>query len=234
MTTTVLSIEGWAVGHDQPLIEGLCLQLHAGQRLAVAGPSGLGKTTLLRSFAVLADPMAGQMTHEGKTPQQWGYPAFRQRVMLVAQRPVLGEGSVEHHLRRAFGFAASRGERYDAKQASEWLAALGLRQDVLSQEASKLSVGQQQRVALVRGLLLGPRVLLLDEPTSALDEAAADQVGALLEQLGQQQGLAALIVTHQPQFIERWCDGVVDLASNAVGNSATADGDAKASAGEAL
>ena len=89
------------------LLRGVNLSLQRGEIVALCGPSGLGKTTLLRAIAGLDDAAAGTISLEEKSPDEWTYPAFRRRVMLVEQRPVVFDCSIEENLRRPFHYHAA-------------------------------------------------------------------------------------------------------------------------------
>ncbi len=203
-----------------PLLAGVGLALEPGEAVGVVGPSGSGKTTLLRALALLSDPVRGEVTLRGRGPADWGYPEWRRRVSLVAQRPELLDDTVRQNLARPFGYRTSLGA-FPEERAKRALAELGL-DDRLDQAAPTLSEGQQQRVSLVRALLVEPDVLLLDEPTSALDARAVRAVEALVTRDVSERGAAALVVTHDAEQAERWCDRVVDLARFAAGEGGRA------------
>ena len=192
------------------LLAGLGIDLAPGELLALRGPSGCGKTTLLRAINGLSDALAGTVRLDGEAPADIGWPVFRRRVILVEQRAVLLEGSVRTNLERPFGYH-SAGDGFPHERSLELLQRLGLTGDHLNQEARSLSEGEQQRVSLVRALLVDPSVLLLDEPTSALDESTVTRVEALIRDEAERRGLSALIVTHDRIQAERWCHRTIDL-----------------------
>jgi len=213
----LLSCRGLAVAPgERTLLAGLDLDLHAGDLVGLRGPSGGGKTSLLRAICGLDDPAAGTVSLEGATPAETGWPCFRRRVALVAQEPLLPAGTVGAALSRPFAFQACREAAFDPARARATLAEIFDAPPDLDADAGVLSVGERQRVALVRALLLDARVLLLDEPTSALDPAAASQVEDAVRRRAA-NGLAALIVSHDPVQAERWCDRVIDLTFHAEG-----------------
>ena len=133
---------------------------------AVLGPSGAGKSTLLRLLNRLADPDSGTVRFRGDDVRELDPLELRRRACLVPQLPAPVPGDVEHNV--CFG-AALAGREVDPGGPLE---AAGLDSSYAEREASRLSVGEQQRVMLARALALEPEVLLLDEPTSALDEGA--------------------------------------------------------------
>jgi len=159
---------------------------------------------------MLSDPAHGSVSLDGSSPTALGVPAYRRRVAYLAQRPVLFSGSVEDNLRRPFAHAAVAAA-YDEDAAAALLARLGLDSEELPAEARDLSEGQKQRVALARGLLTHPDVLLLDEPTSGLDAESASEVEGLLAERAERDACAILWVTHDRQQAERACDRIVDL-----------------------
>ncbi len=157
------------------------LDLDAGDCIALSGPSGSGKTLILRSLADL-DPSAGEVTLDGEARDSISAPMWRRRVAYLAAEPGWWADVVGTHFP-------------DRTAARELAAALGLSDEFFDAPVAQVSTGERQRLALVRLLLLAPRIMLLDEPTAALDEAAAARVEAVLaERLA--AGVAILLVTH--------------------------------------
>lgn len=169
----------------------------------VAGPSGSGKSTLLRLLNRLADPSAGRVLLRGADVRERDVLALRREVCLVPQLPALLEGSVEDNLRFAAGLAGREPD------VGRLLDLAGLAAGFAGREASRLSVGEQQRAMLARALALEPEVLLLDEPTSALDEAARGAVEATLLELRGRLRISIVLVTHDLEQARRMADWVV-------------------------
>ncbi|MFE1571420.1 ABC transporter ATP-binding protein [Comamonas odontotermitis] len=168
----------------QSPIAGPCtLDLQAGECLAIMGASGAGKSVLLRLIADL-DPGSGQVLLNGQPRSQFSGPAWRQQVMYLAAEPAWWAESVMAHF-----------PPDSQAQLLQLAAQLGLRHGFIDIPVAQLSTGERQRLALLRGLVRKPQVLLLDEPTAALDEDSILAVEQLLRS-HQQQGLSVVWVTH--------------------------------------
>lgn len=196
---------------DHILLQNINIRLREGEFVALLGPSGCGKTTLLRCVSGLSDPPKGDILFRGDPIPETERPWYRRRVVLVHQNPVLCETTVIQNLRLPFGFKSLQSEPFPRDRAEELLAVFGISARRLEQPALSLSVGQQQRVCLVRALLLQPEVLLLDEPTSSLDEQARASVEKTFVEEARSRKMSALLVTHDQSQARRICDRVVDL-----------------------
>lgn len=171
----------------------------------VWGPSGAGKTTILRLLGRLADPDAGVVRHRGTDVRHLDPLALRRAVVLVPQLPALVASTVEGNV--LYG-PSLQGLDVDVHRA---LALVGLEPAYAAREAASLSVGEQQRVMLARALALDPDVLLLDEPTSALDAASRRAVEATLRHLREEVDVSLVLVTHDRAQAERLADSFVEL-----------------------
>ena len=165
----------------RPGIQAASFDLDRGECLALRGPSGSGKSLLLRALADL-DPSDGRVSLDGEDRFAMTGPDWRRRVTYVAAEPGWWSENLADHF-------------------ADWPAALALAEQLLlspaivEQPLRLLSTGERQRFALIRALQHGPRVLLLDEPTGPLDEAATAAVESLLAEQ-RQQGTSLLWVTH--------------------------------------
>jgi len=177
---------------------------------SIVGPSGSGKSTLLRLLNRLADPDRGTVIYEGRDVRERDPLELRREVSLVPQLPALIDGTVHDNI--AYGPRLA-GHSFDARSCLE-LAGLDPAFEV--RDASKLSVGEQQRVMLARALALDPRVLLLDEPTSALDPAARDAVETTLRGLRDRTSISTVVVTHDMEQSRRLADWVVRVEGGGV------------------
>ncbi len=180
----MLKIRGLA----RPGLAPVDLDLAAGECVAVLGPSGAGKTLLLRAIADL-DPNEGEASLGGEPRSSMSGPAWRRRVGYLAAESGWWADGVGAHFADTSGAAAI-------------IDALGLPADVFAWQVARASTGERQRLALARLLEQAPEVMLLDEPSSGLDAAAAARVeGLIRERLA--AGAAALIATHDPALAER-------------------------------
>lgn len=183
-------------------VDGVSLEVHRGQTLALVGESGSGKTTALRIAMRLEEPTAGRILFDGidVTKLSWAsLRPLRRRFQLVHQNPFASldpRFSVSRLITEpleSFGIG-TRAERIAA--AKHLLDRVGLPQGFLDRRAVELSGGQRQRVAIARALSLEPELLLLDEPVSALDVSVQAQILDLLVELQRDLGLSYLVISH--------------------------------------
>jgi putative ABC transport system ATP-binding protein len=172
----------------------------------VLGPSGSGKSTLLRLLNRLAEPDQGRILFRGEDVRNREPRQLRREVCLVPQLPALVDGTVAENLR----FAASFGGPATV-DPDKILPLAGLDPGYAERDASRLSVGEQQRAMLARALALEPSVLLLDEPTSALDTQAKAAVEGALSDLRERSGISLILVTHDRGQAERLAEHVVSM-----------------------
>lgn len=206
------AIQRSAGGHR--LLHRLSLEIAGGERIALSGPSGAGKTVLLRALALL-DPLdEGEIRLDGQPVEAARVPAFRCRVGYLHQTPALASGTVEANLRLPFALAAHRHRRFERRVALELLGRLGKDERFLDRRRGELSGGEAQIAALVRQLQLEPRILLLDEPTAALDPESAELATRLLRDWQDgSDGRAYLWVTHDAALAGRVAGRSLRLAA---------------------
>ena len=182
------------------VLDGLSVDVPEGTT-AIVGPSGSGKSSLLRLLNRLSEPNRGRVLMRGRDVRDDDVLALRRRVVLVPQLPAPLADTVAGDVR----FAAPDAD------VDSLLSRAGLDPSYADRETGRLSVGEQQRVMLARALALDPEVLLLDEPTSALDAAARDAVEATIESLCAEGGRSIVLVTHDPAQAERMAGHVVRI-----------------------
>ncbi len=169
----------------------------AGRVSIVLGPTGSGKTSLLRLLNRLDDPSSGEIRYMGAPLSSIDVRDLRVEVGMVLQQPFLFEGTVLDNI-----LYGCRLHGMDVDPA-EITALVGIDEAMLRQDVSTLSVGQSQKVSIARAVALRPRVLLLDEPTSGLDPTSTVQVEELVSGLVRALGLTCVFVTHRIEQARR-------------------------------
>jgi putative ABC transport system ATP-binding protein len=193
-------------GLPERVLQNTTLGVTSGEVLSVVGPSGSGKSTLLRLFNRLLEPDSGQVMLAGKDIKTLPPQVLRARISLVAQKPYLFPGTVKDNLRASARFRRVDPPDFESPDVEKLMEMCRVESSWLDRDARKLSVGQQQRICLVRALLGPCQVLLLDEPTSALDRQTAALMAQTFKLLAKEKALAIIIVTHDLQIAELCAD----------------------------
>jgi len=162
------------------LINQLSLKVCPGDRIAIVGPTGSGKSLFLRSLAMLDEIQAGEILFHNATVKDKDLPSYRSQVVYLQQRPVLIEGTVETNLKFALQFETNR-EKDNLSETLNLLSSFDKPDDFLKRPSSALSGGEGQIVALLRALILSPQILLMDEPTSGLDPQSTQQFEQIID-----------------------------------------------------
>lgn len=185
----------------------------------LCGPSGVGKSRLLKSLAGLDCTHIRKRIHESHPEMIRQCP--RGRVVYLSQQPQFTPGSVYENLLLPFKFKSNQGLRYDPELISQLLKEIGLAEDILQKEAARLSGGERQTIALIRGLQLRPRILFLDEPTSALDSVRTANVENLLNHWRTKESCSLVMVTHNMEQKNRLAEKTLSLGFDGVMSSKT-------------
>jgi ABC-type methionine transport system ATPase subunit len=201
MTSTTLS-SAFLLSHVRQIRDGTPvldvpeLVIASASVTALVGPSGAGKTSLLRLLNRLDDPISGEIRYQSKPLTEFPVQQLRRRVGFVFQTPVMFPGTVRDNLCLAFGIGNENREP-DAMKIIEALNLAGLDPALSDRDGEKLSVGQKQRVNIARALMTEPDVLLMDEPTSALDPETAERLMDTVGRLSRENHLTVVMVTHR-------------------------------------
>ncbi len=204
---------------DTWLLREVSLAIQPGDRIAIVGHSGSGKTLLLRALAQLDAVQSGEVHWQSAPVEPVAVPEFRSQVCYLQQRPAMAEGTVETNLQMPFRLGIHRDRSYDGDDAQRLFNQLGRDAGFLRKQSSELSGGELQIASLVRALLLAPRILLLDEPTAALDSVTTQLVETLLAGWVQQapDSRAIVWVTHDLAQAERVADRVLHMEAGCLG-----------------
>jgi tungstate transport system ATP-binding protein len=191
----VIEVQDLVVSRDKRVVLTVGrLSIEAGETLAVIGPNGAGKSTLLQALAGLLQPTAGRILFRGQPARPWADLAYRRRIALVLQEPLLVNASVADNIAAGLRF---RGLPRGAvkRRVDEWLERLGIAH-LRRRPARKLSGGEAQRASLARALALQPELLLLDEPFSALDAPTRARLLDDFQTLLETAHTTTILVTH--------------------------------------
>lgn len=192
-------LEARHIGRRHPdgrqwLLEDVSLEIGPGERLAVVGASGSGKTLLLRALALLDPFDRGEVRWRDRPVRRDEIPAFRRQAVYLHQRPALLEETVEAALRRPFSLRSHRAGRFDRDRVLHWLREFDRDDSFLKKRVPDLSGGEIQITALLRAIQLDPALLLLDEPTAALDSRTTSTTEQLLDRWVEESADARALV----------------------------------------
>jgi D-methionine transport system ATP-binding protein len=207
---------------SQYLLSNISFEVVAGSRLCLIGPSGAGKTSLLRLLNRLSEPSSGTIYLENQDIRKISVIQLRRQVMLVPQEPKLLGMTVQEALTYPLKL-----QHLPQLQIQERLEAcrelLHIPTDWLERTEVQLAVGQRQLVAIARALVIQPKILLLDEPTSALDVGIASRVLNVLTDLAQKNNMSIVMVNHQLDMAQLFCTRVLYLQEGQLLQDSSAD-----------
>ena len=200
------------------VLHNVSLDIRAGERLALVGPSGGGKTTLCNLIPRFYEVTSGRILIDGQDIRHVTLKSLRQDIGIVQQDVYLFSGTVAQNI--AYGKpGATREEIMEAARlagAEKFILALKDGFDTyVGERGVKLSGGQKQRIAIVRALMMQPEVMLFDEPTSALDPEMVGEVLDLMRSLAE-DGMTMAVVTHEMGFAREVADRVVFMSEGAI------------------
>ncbi len=207
---------GFCYRPDMPVLRGIDLAVRAGAKIAVVGPTGAGKSTLVGLLPRFFDPTEGSIEIDGVDLREYSLKSLRSQIALVLQPPLIFPLSVRDNIAYGRPGADDAAIERAARLAhiDERIAALPDGYDtVIGESGVLLSEGEKQRVTIARALLRDAPILILDEPTSALDVATEALVMAGIERLIERR--TTFIIAHRLSTVQR-CDRIIVLQGGAI------------------
>jgi phosphonate transport system ATP-binding protein len=209
-----------------PILKGININITEPGIIAIIGPSGTGKSTLLRCINRLIDPTDGQILFDGADlclAKGSQLRKLRRQVGMVFQEYNLVERLtvIENVLTGRLGYMSAwsawrrKFSQEDINTAFELLDAVGLTEHA-KKRADSLSGGQRQRVGIARAVMQNPRVLLADEPTSSLDPKTAVEIMELLERFSEEKNIPALVNIHDVKLASRFAKRMIGMSDGVV------------------
>ncbi len=213
MNRSILEVShvGRQVG-DKVILQDISFSFEQNKIYTILGPSGSGKSSLLRLFNRLDEPSTGKIIFDGEDIKSYPVCELRKKVGYLFQLPYLFEKTVLDN----FLFVDTETSE---SQVADLLAKAELPKKMIFSSVEKLSVGEKQRVAFARMLLTKPEVLLLDEPTSALDPSITESLERLIQEITIEEKLTTIIVTHSPEQAMRFNQTGILLADGKIAES---------------
>ncbi|MHC4555503.1 MAG: ABC transporter ATP-binding protein, partial [Planctomycetota bacterium] len=181
-----INVDNLTLGYDgHTLFKDLSFEIKSGQKLCIDGPSGSGKSSLLRAMLGFVRPQSGSITIDNQPVNHKTVWSLRHCIGYVTQEPDLGSQSVLERIRQPFGYKANANAHleFNMDTLEAYLDQFKLPRILLSKQTTDLSGGEKQRIAIIISLLLDRDLLLLDEPTSALDKESKQVLRDLLANL---------------------------------------------------
>ncbi len=204
-----------------PILQDISFQAFAGERLAIVGVTGAGKTSLLRLLNRLDEPTNGKIYLDNREYRQIHVIELRKCVTFLPQEAKLLGMKVKQALAYPLVLRGFKKEKIELI-LDEWIEKLQIPNDWLEKTELQLSAGQRQIVAIARALIIQPKVLLLDEPTSALDAARAQKLIEILTAMSQDHKTTILMVNHQLDLAQKFCTQLLHLQQGKILTNQTA------------
>ena len=181
--------------------------------IALLGPSGSGKSSLLKSINMLNTPSCGQIEYHNNDIQEISPMALRKKIGYVLQKPTLFGNDVMENLKYP---CELHQKVFDINLVEFYLKKVNLKPDILEKKPNELSGGEQQRISLVRTLLLEPEMILLDEVTSALDEDNTLLIEELIKYENENNEMTVIFISHNNEQAKRLAQKVIYMEEGVI------------------
>ena len=188
------------------ILGGCTFSVTKGEKVAVTGESGSGKTTILRMIMGAEVPGGGEIFFRGEKITAANIASVRSEIAFIGQEPALGAGTIGEALMLPFSFKSNTRKKPSEERVKSLLNSLKLDEGIETKRCSQVSGGEKQRTAIARAILLGKTVFLADEITSALDKSVVGEVFDLLNK----PEYTMISVSHDQEWINR-CGRVLKL-----------------------
>lgn len=216
MTEKILEVNkvSFIVGKEV-ILDDLTFSIERGERVTITGPSGGGKSTLLKIIASMLSPTQGRVSYDGVDIEEIYPIEYRKKVSYFFQNATLFGQTVRDNL----SFPSDiRDEKFDEEKSVSMLERVKLNRSYLDKAVKDLSGGEKQRIALVRNLMYKPDIILLDEVTSSLDAENKDIIYTILDELNEDDNMTILSVTHDEREITH-ADRIIQIINGKVADN---------------
>jgi ABC-type multidrug transport system fused ATPase/permease subunit len=185
-------------GSDHRALDGVTVNIDHGSRVAIVGPNGCGKTTLLSLLTRLFEPELGRVTVDGVDLRTVNVRSIRSQIGVVSQESILVKGTIADNVRFGMRVASDEAVVEALRRAHAWAFVERLPggiQAMVGEQGSSLSGGQRQRIAIARAVLRNPAILVMDEATSQIDAESEEQINEAIAEFG--AGRTVLVIAHR-------------------------------------